>query len=684
MQRSLQLLVTLIGSLALLQSALGQERPSQETWPQLITPQTPGQRFDSEGVALPKDVLRRCGSGLFRRGSYPGLAPFVSPSGKTVYAPDGHELLAYDSATGQIRFEYRYSAWNLRVTDLGTEGIRVDLHQGPAAGIYIVLEHDTGRELRRGKRVEHVGKGPNSITFADGRRAIVFRPKPQRTSIPEPYIEQIATLWDLKNDRELVELGELIPGLGTGGLSPQEDRLALTTGGRLRIFDTEDGKLLHDLDLGTQDRRDQSALWGASGKKVYAWTLNSKESQLLEVDARSGQCRVILDHWQNASGNILLSPDERFLACYRNSFNQPGMKAGWLILDLVELTEIATIDLRAMNSRAAFSPDMKSLWLLGECGLMRYDIGSKQIATPRVDPVEVVSALSFSADGQRLFGAAGRELLTWEVATGNEIAPRQQFSAAFPQHNHMECTKIDPTGSLTLWRGNSHVHLLSNGKELSKSYAANSRENRVYAVTTDLRQIVHDAYWGELIHADLRTGKTLHTLLPKVQPRQSYLMAMSPNNKTLAVVHGMHTIESSPKSVDIEFWDLARGKVLGKVSQIGDLLMEMHFSGDSQELRVWHRELTRWDVATRKKIDERPTQQEPSLYLGFSPDRKYYLKHGSRKLQLVHTVSDRIVKTWECYDWRATATAFSPDGKMLAVGAPEGPVFLVKVDLSTP
>ena len=89
-----------------------------------------------------------------------------------------------------------------------------------------------------------------------------------------------------------------------------------------------------------------------------------------------------------------------------------------------------------------------------------------------------------------------------------------------------------------------------------------------------------------------------------------------------------------------------------------------------------------WDVAAKKLLSQRKAKRHPPYYPTMADGRRFFeegVEAGTsgRVLQLTDLTDDRVLRTWKCYDWRATAMALSPNESLLAVATPEGPVVLV-------
>jgi WD40 repeat protein len=83
--------------------------------------------------------------------------------------------------------------------------------------------------------------------------------------------------------------------------------------------------------------------------------------------------------------------------------------------------------------------------------------------------------------------------------------------------------------------------------------------------------------------------------------------------------------------------------------------------------------LRRWDVATRRQLDWRDLD-EPATLWAFSGDARL-VAAGSDEVTVWSTASGEAVAAWPQPDW-VTATAFSPDDKLLATGHDDGRVRL--------
>jgi len=628
------------------------------------------------------DVIRRFGSATFR---HDGIAfadfsppePFFSPSGDTVYVPGNHALTALDTATGQVRFHYRYSGYNLRIRNDGKAGVRVDFDQGPVSGKYVLLEHSTGKELMR-----EAWPRPKGFTittmFANNRRAVAWqsnsdgdRPGPQISS-------RTGVLVDMTNSSVIAELGDR---KHSAVLSPDHHHLAVRTPeAEVRVFDTESGKLLRSLPMPEQETYDalSEPAWSSDSNSVYFWRKENKLVQFVSLAVESGDVRVLLKDAGYVFNSPTVSADGKYLA-YKRVDNAGEERPYWRIISLKDLAEVAEVDIRPASTQGAFSPDSKSLWLLSNCGLARFDLATGKLDPLSADPLVPTECLSFSANGTRLHAVAGVEVITWDVETGQEIGARTTIDDSFRTTRYQRCLHISNDGRRTIWAGKSHVHALIDGKIVSKFYSANVYQHHGFDFTPDHQQIVHDAYYGELKQGNLWTGETTRELLPKVSPREQFDFAIAPDNRTMALVHRDHTNNADNEEFEIELWDLQQGRKTGGVQQVVGRQMKLQFSQDSRELRVYeHKQQAVWDVATGELVRRQTHPESFSHYFyslnRASPNRHwmFYAGHrsnGGKMLVLVDVHTSQIAREWDYPAGSITAHAFSPDMTLLALAS---------------
>ena len=240
------------------------------------------------------------------------------------------------------------------------------------------------------------------------------------------------------------------------------------------------------------------------------------------------------------------------------------------------------------------------------CKLVRFDLKTGKLDPLSVDSLARTEAVGFSQDGTRLYGVAEGKVITWDVATAREIEQRTVIAGEIRHRGLLRCLHVSDDGRETIWNSLGAVHAVRDGKQVGEFNASNYQRYTTFDLTADHRQIVHDAYYGELKHGDLWQGTTIRELLPRAKVREGYRIAIAPNNRTLAVMHRSHATLKEKYAVEIELWDLQQGRKVGGLSPVGIMPRRMEFSRDSRELRVFHEEeMSVWDIPSRALVRAR-------------------------------------------------------------------------------
>jgi hypothetical protein len=162
-------------------------------------------------------------------------------------------------------------------------------------------------------------------------------------------------------------------------------------------------------------------------------------------------------------------------------------------------------------------------------------------------------------------------------------------------------------------------------------------------------------------------GTVLHTLTPESQVRA---LAMSPDGKTLA---------SGSDDLAVQLWDLATGKPTTKLPGHTDWLLCLAFSPDGKLLASagYGGTVRLWETASGKKLLDIPAQPPPPpktepgppntvLAVAFSPDGKLLAVGGTdAQIHLVNTADGKIARSLSGHTGSVTSLAFHPGGTLL-------------------
>ncbi|HEX3313712.1 MAG TPA: WD40 repeat domain-containing protein, partial [Gemmataceae bacterium] len=352
----------------------------------------------------------------------------------------------------------------------------------------------------------------------------------------------------------------------------------------------------------------------------------------------------------------------------------------------------------------AFLPDGKSFVAQGEGGVVHWDVATgKPLPTIATDFCAVRRPLSLSAGGRLLVGGDRKgEIVVIDLSDGKERF-RQVPGGQDP------CAVLSPDGSLlaigsdkglNLWdlktgkerpstsregisdprfspdgkqllvagwgdRGRLRVVDPSTGNELPGDFVTEWKNNddclQAMEITPDQRLLVISKAGSGIEVFDFTTRKSVRRLEGK-----RFFLAISPDSKTLAVTKGTR---------EIELHELDTGKVRRRWRTDKAMLTWSHgaFSPDGKMLAIpFEAGIQLWDPATGKRIDPYRAPIDVPVHLSVSDDGKsiavIYGSHTDEHLLLLDAATLRQKGRLDIDPLSIAHTAFSPDGRKLAVG----------------
>jgi len=158
-------------------------------------------------------------------------------------------------------------------------------------------------------------------------------------------------------------------------------------------------------------------------------------------------------------------------------------------------------------------------------------------------------------------------------------------------------------------------------------------------------------------------------------------LAMSPDGKVLA---------GAGDDPAIQLWDPAAGKAEAKLTGHTDWVLSLVFSPDGKWLASggYDGVVRLWDMAQKKQLLEVPARAAPPpnapppplntvMALAFSPDGKLLAIGGSDlQIHLVNPADGKLVRSIPGHTSSVTSIAFHPSGTVLASGSKDGTVRL--------
>jgi WD40 repeat protein len=450
-----------------------------------------------------------------------------------------------------------------------------------------------------------------------------------------------------------------VPYGGVWGVAYTPDGSLLTWGSdnTVRLWDTRTGKEIRRLGGKGCDVRGVSA----DGRLVAA--VGEGAAKTLRVwDATTGK-EVVRLNLPADPGRVAFAPDGSALAVASGDVGKPDRIT---LYDLPSGKEAGALDGHADAVFAlAFAPDGKTLASAGYDKTIRlWDVGTrKELHVPRRQHWPVYQ-LAFSRDGRTLAsrGAENRVRL-WDVGAWKERVPDDGPVWSIGALAWSPDGKLLSTPSadrVWVWdvAARKPLRTLGGGEDTVTAVAFSGDGKLLASGSAD--GTVH--LWGP------RTGKDVRHIKGTRDTAQQ--LALSPDGATLAA-WGWGAADS------LFLWDARTGKGARSVPVPGEgpgrgvpTLNSLRFSGDGKTLYAGsgtHLAVQRWDVAAGKPLPPLGKHDGGLNAVALAPDgRSAAAVTMGGTLFLWETASgqSRLVVKDAGY---ATAVAFSPDGRLLAL-----------------
>jgi WD40 repeat protein len=313
----------------------------------------------------------------------------------------------------------------------------------------------------------------------------------------------------------------------------------------------------------------------------------------------------------------------------------------------------------------AFSPAGDLLASVGEDGIIRLwepDTG-KELRHFSSGP-GAVRGLSFSGDGKTLAAAnADKTVSLWEPGTRKE---RQRLRG---HEGEVWCVAVAPDGKTVASGGDDGLRLwdADTGKQLRTLGERGLTYIHCLAFAPDGKTLASGGH-DQLIRLwDPASGKEVRHF--RGHPDMVSTLAFAPDGKTLA---------SGSAESAIHLWDPATGKQLLPGRGHGERLTAVAVAPDGRLIATgaWDGTVRLWEAETGKEVGlwQTPAGAPPSGRFGSGWDRIERVRFSPDSKRLVAVREDEAVVLWdiaakkEAGTWRGGCAAFSPDGKLLAVG----------------
>ncbi len=503
--------------------------------------------------------------------------------------------------------------------------------------------------------------------------------------------DQTIKLWNVETRREILTL----PGIGrimSIAFSPDGKLLASSgDAGNLNVWDVRSGKKVWSY---SQSMSIPAVVFSPNGKYVAAWS-----QDLIIWDASTGKEIRRLDGMGKYSAWMGLNNGQVFrpLEFSPDSTKIAALNEGRLKLFDVnsgkKIRGYSQYSFRAM----AFSPDGK-IMAVDEIKLLDegegnkvniWDVAKEKLLGTLPGHSKTIGSIKFSPDGRFVATAShDKTIKLWDVATRTEIktfSGHQDWvnSIAFSPDGK---TLASASGSLYYSSNDNSIKFwnVSTGESLG-GLVGQRGKNFSLAISADgkkMASFVTDTNQSVLSIWDLSIGQKLHTF--KI-PAWLLSVSISPDGNKFVTAdrNGMATI-----------WDINTGQKLDSFKCHDDTVFSAVFSPDGNKLAAGGAGdfgIRVWDLASKRQLQVLKGHKENILNLVFSPDGKYLVSGGldkrvliwdlgrgvqltnlinisSLKIDEVPAQSSLLDKLGEGQLFGGSNVAFSPDGKMLAIG----------------
>lgn len=351
--------------------------------------------------------------------------------------------------------------------------------------------------------------------------------------------------------------------------------------------------------------------------------------------------------------SVVMSPDFRLFAT--------GEETDVKLWDMATGKQLSALKEMGLLGAIEFSPDGTLLAADSSDNSIRlWDIAAGREVRRFNGHTKPLHALIMSRDG-RMLASAGEDQTArlWDVGTGNLLATLKGHtntvnSVAFSLDGRKMATSSDDE-TVKLWDA-------ATGKELMtlKEHPAKGLSNPPViwrtAFSPDGTRILAVGNFTSVAVWDAVTGQALAAL----EGHRSWIntFVFSPDDKLMATGSADRTIR---------LWDVGTWKVVKTLTGHGNQIAELAFAHDSKTLASASLDKTIkvWDVAA----DYNPLARPGVQYVAYAPDGQELASATGKQVKLWDTTTWKVTATFKSDTAEATSLAYSPDGKILALGS---------------
>lgn len=583
--------------------------------------------------------------------------------GKFLAVANGSSVAVFNASTGEL----------LR-TVTSTSGRSYALAISPDGHYLAVGNHDGDNAIR----IWNLNSGNVTKTLkAHTSRiwSVIFSPDGTRLISAS---NDGTKVWDLKTDKVIRSLEVDSDGLLQIGLSPDGKKIACgdKSSTTVKVFDADSGKLLGTLKGHSNYVRraafspDGSLLATGSDFDLCLW-----DAEKLEL----------VKTVETVAGWLAFDPHGKTLLTARHDSGAMPTQLGQVVtrwdIKTFEGTPLATLSNRTGYVFFQLSPDGKTIYSVVVDGrdqdrsVRVYDAvtGKEQ---PRQGHNGQVFGVGFSPDGKRL-ASVGIDpgIWIWDPATGKlvSVLPNDQgfYRFAYSADGKLIAGgEID--GTVVLYDANT--------SEKIRVFPAPKSPVRMVAFSPDGQYIAAACHAGVVNVWEVSSGRLRYTLSGRVW--EAWSVAFSPDGKTLA---------TGWENNEVILFDVATGWETASIRVGVKSIRWLGFHPDGRSLGVvgvgtgTQQAMGIWDLATRKEVRRLTVPGSGHLSGAWRADGLLLASSGDR---------DGTIRLWNFDDkpeqqqviqlyppntsW-LHGLAFSPDGRHLATGNPDGTISILRL-----
>jgi WD40 repeat protein/uncharacterized caspase-like protein len=556
-------------------------------------------------------------------------------------------------------------------------------------------ETASGRELR------DLSSGTQSVLAV----APVIAFSPDSRLVAAAAGDNSVRIWDVTSGRELQTLagsqGSVVSSLGVSFIRFSSNNVIVTVSDALRIWDVSSGKELRN--VGTADLNVQGISSGGGGGA----TLSADGSQLayLVTDPGRPQLKVL----EVSSGHELrsLNLPEEDLAFAQISLTADGrVLLGANVDKQLKLWDLTTKsakrDLAPTTAEFApvqFSHDGRQLALVEGYNVRRWDTSTGQelpvlkIPNGGLLGNQTAAFVGFSDDGKRLAsGGFDTPTILWDLETGKQLLKMNgRINMAYKVNFSADGTELS-SGGKTRWDLRAGRGLRTTTAPANKMISLPSPNGHLlagYDLTGDTVSIF-----------EIPTGRQLQTMTPATKGSVVQRASFSRDSSLLVVTYGPALNDAQKPSANpsaimsasqTKIWDVKSGRELTTL-MVGASASDAGFSSDGRVLATLGSmgSVSLWDTASGSKLRDltsSPLDRLSALRNLGNAGAAGSIKPGKNSrpsmaqiqaMQMPNMAEMSAMITNMMGAMSAgtmgrtvTSLAFSPDGRVLAVGGVE-------------